>query len=291
MEEKQERKNHAIGLITSIGIHVALLVAFLFMVAWRAPNPPLPEYGIELNFGLDDAGSGDIQPEKPVGDSEEKQEESARENVADVKEESSSEVKPEAVKVVEEAVSKLESPVVVKETKKESKVVEKISEKEKAEARPEVKEVKKDEKKDVNDSDIKKAVTDASKTGEQGNHGDDKNKVGDKGNPEGSLDAKALYGKQGGGGGGFALQMAGWNWDEQPKAPRLPDNENGRVVFEIEVDESGEIISIKTIERSLSPEAEKICRQEIEKRSLVRTSSGIVPERSKGRVAFVLRTQ
>ena len=185
----------------------------------------------------------------------------------------------------------MESPVVVKEVKKEAKVVEKPKEDKKVEPKTEVTETKKETKKEASSSDAKKATTDASKTGVQGNQGDDKGKVGDKGSPEGSLDAKALYGKQGGGGGGFALQMAGWNWDEQPNAPKLPDNENGRVVFEIEVDENGEITSIKTVERSLSPEAEKICRQEIEKRSLVRTSAGITPERSKGRVAFVLRTQ
>ena len=287
MADKEERKNHVVGIFTSVGIHVALLIAFLFMIAWRAPNPPLPEYGIELNFGLDDSGSSEIQPDKPVGSTEELKEETAKEKIEEIKEPSQAEVKPETSKPIEEAVSKLESPVVVKEIKKEAKVVEKPKEDKKVETKTEVPETKKE----TSSSDTKKATTDASKTGVQGNQGDDKGKVGDKGSPEGSLDAKALYGKQGGGGGGFALQMAGWNWDEQPNAPKLPDNENGRVVFEIEVDENGEITSIKTVERSLSPEAEKICRQEIEKRSLVRTSAGVTPERSKGRVAFVLRTQ
>jgi periplasmic protein TonB len=290
MADKDEKKNHAIGIITSVGIHVALLIAFLFMIAWRAPNPPLPEYGIELNFGLDDSGGGEIQPDNPVGATEEIQEEASKEKPEEVKEQPVSETKPQESKSEEEVVSKLESPVVVKEVKKESKVVEKPKEKEKTEPKTETIEAKKEIKKEVSVADAKKAAADASKTGEKGSQGDD-SKIGDKGSPEGSLDAKALYGKQGGGGGGFALQMAGWSWDEQPKAPKLPDNENGRVVFEIEVDETGEITSIKTIERSLSPEAEKICRQEIEKRSLVRTSSGVMPERSKGRVAFVLRTQ
>lgn len=290
MADKEEKKNHVIGILTSVGIHVALLIAFLFMIAWRAPNPPLPEYGIELNFGLDDSGGGEIQPDNAVGVTEEIQEETSKDEPEEVKEQPVSETKPQESKPEEEVVSKLESPVVVKEVKKESKVVEKPKEKDKIEPKTETIEAKKEVKKEVSVADTKKATSDASKTGEKGSQGDD-GKVGDKGNPEGSLDAKALYGKQGGGGGGFALQMAGWNWDEQPRAPKLPDNENGRVVFEIEVDENGEITSIKTIERSLSPEAEKICRQEIEKRSLVRTSSGVMPERSKGRVAFVLRTQ
>jgi hypothetical protein len=44
---------------------------------------------------------------------------------------------------------------------------------------------------------------------------------------------------------------------------------------------------VKTIFR----EAEKICKQEVLRRSLVKTTQGSAPERSKGRVAFVLRTQ
>ena len=60
--------------MVSAGIHLGLLLLFLFLVAWRAPNPPLPEYGIELNFGFDDAGSGSTerdQPAPPIEDTEE----------------------------------------------------------------------------------------------------------------------------------------------------------------------------------------------------------------------------
>jgi len=65
--------------------------------------------------------------------------------------------------------------------------------------------------------------------------GDDPGKVGDKGNPQGKLDAKALYGKPGGGanGEGFGLSMSGWEWADIPKIPELPDNESGRIEFEI----------------------------------------------------------
>ena len=62
--EKQNKKKAA--LYTTI-IQVVLFAVLFFMVAWRAPDPPLPEYGIELNFGMDEQGSGDIQPETAVG--------------------------------------------------------------------------------------------------------------------------------------------------------------------------------------------------------------------------------
>ncbi|MFM8848809.1 MAG: hypothetical protein ACKOE5_00215, partial [Cytophagales bacterium] len=124
--------------------------------------------------------------------------------------------------------------------------------------------------------------------------GDDKGKTGDKGNPEGKPDAKALYGQPGGGGGGdgMSLTMGGWAWADKPKIPDLPDNEDGRVVFEIECDENGEILpNIKTLERGLSPRAEQLLKEEIRRNSLVRTSGGAVPARSKGTVVFVLKTK
>ena len=288
----KENKNRRIGILTSLGIHGTLFLIFFFLTAWRAPNPPNPEFGIELNFGLDNQGSGDIQPETPVGERSDQQSKEAQQQPT---EEQPEEVKPdlkEKVKEVvpdqakEQVVSKLESPVKVKEEKKEAKTETK---KEKiADSNPKEKlvaEYKKEQKKEV-------TTTDGSKKGGPGSQGDDK-KVGDKGSPEGKLDAKALYGTQGGGGGGdgFGLSMSGWAWADQPKVPELPDNENGKVIFEIECDESGDIIGITTVERSLSPKSEQILKEEIRKNSLVRTSGGRAPERSKGRIVFILKTK
>ena len=44
MSDQREKKNRIIAMFTSLGIHLAVLLAFLFMMAWRAPNPPFPEY-------------------------------------------------------------------------------------------------------------------------------------------------------------------------------------------------------------------------------------------------------
>ncbi len=60
-----EKKNQRIGMGVSIGIHGLLLILFFLIMAWREPDPPVPEYGIELNFGLETVGSGEIQPEQP----------------------------------------------------------------------------------------------------------------------------------------------------------------------------------------------------------------------------------
>lgn len=286
MSEKQEQKNKQIAMVVSIGFHGLLLLAFLLMMAWRAPNPPLPEYGIELNFGMDQQGGGEIQPETSPGaveeneQPEEQQEETQPEEIKE-------EVIPE--KAEEPVVSKVESPVVVKEEKKEPEkevVKEKTPEKPKVTPKEEVKEVAKETKVSTEKG------TDAKKGEPATSQGDD-GKEGDKGDPEGKLDAKALYGQQGGGGGGdgFGLSMAGWAWADDPKVPDLPDNEDGRIEFEIECDENGDITGITTLQRGLSPRAEQLLKDEIRRNSLVRTSAGKVPERSKGRVVFILKTK
>lgn len=275
----REQRNRNIGLITSLGIHAALLLLFLFIMAWRAPNPPLPEFGIELNFGLDDQGSGDIQPETPPAS------EQTNEQTEEV--EAAPEVTEQQAPQQETIVSEQESVVAVKEEKPKEEVVKpKETEKPKEE-------VKKEEPKKSEETKTSAATETKAKTESTQSQGDDKNKTGDKGNPEGSLDAKALYGRQGGGGGGdgLSLQMSGWAWADNPKIPVLPDNEGGRIVFEIECDSEGEIIGITTIERGLSPRAEQLLKEEIRKNSLIRTSGGQTPERSKGRVVFVLKTK
>jgi outer membrane biosynthesis protein TonB len=283
-----DKKNRIVALAISLGIHLGILVLFMFLISWKAPNPPLSALGgIELNFGLDDVGSEEIQPTEPVG--------SETPNEAVVTDENKPiEQQQESIdpnKPTETLTSSTDdNNVEVKETKpKKDEIVP---------AKTEVKVIDKKPNELIPASEKTNATAVSTKKGKAGNQGDDLNKVGDKGSAQGTLDAKALYGNPGtggqggaGAGKGFALKMSGWDWDEQPKAPKLNDNENGRVVFEIEVDEDGEITSIKTLERSLSPEAEKICKQEVLKRSLVKTYQGTAPERSKGTVAFVLRTQ
>ncbi|HZX73542.1 MAG TPA: hypothetical protein VFE57_03915 [Cyclobacteriaceae bacterium] len=280
--DDQQKKNRIISLATSVGLHALLLLVFLFMMSLRPPYPPAPEYGIELNFGLDQAGFGDIQPEVPVGTQEE-----TKDDVVATKPESAPqpEVKEEVVQKT--LTSDDESSVALKEEKKEIKKVEPVKEKPK-EVKPTSNPAAEYTKPTTTDN----KTAGSTKEGTPGNQGDKLGTTGDQGNPEGSLNASALYGKQGGGGGGgFALNMSGWSWDETPSAPKLPDNENGQVTFEITVDENGDIVKIETRERSLSPAAEKICKDEILKRSLLKTSAGQAPPFSKGRITFVLRTQ
>jgi len=293
MEEARDKKNRRIAFLISAAIHAGLFLIFFLLISWSAPYPPAPEYGVELNFGLDNQGGGEIQPTVPVGNPD------AQENDADQKTDETK-IDTEPVKEVaqqKEEIAKTDDKIISDETSD----VEVKSKKNKPEEKPKEKvEVKKEKNKTADEVKpvVKKEAVYTGKTGEKKgetnqSQGDDEGKVGDKGNPQGKLDAKALYGNPGGGGGGngFGLSMSGWDWADKPKIPDIPDNENGKITFEIECDEDGDIVSIKTLDRGLSLKAEQLLKAEIQKSSLYRVSNGKAAARSKGQVVFVLRTK
>lgn len=291
MVTAEEKKNQRIAMITSLGIHAAIFIFFFFMIAWKAPNPPAPEYGIEVNFGTDSEGWGAPQPTEPVGSQGTAEEEPQQPEVQP--EETVAETpKSEPVEAEPEVVSKLESPVTVKEEKKEEpkppvKTPEKVPEK------------KEEPKPQVNQTTVYKpsTTTSANKTtdakqGQAGNNGNDPNTQGDKGSPEGSLDPKGAYdGKAGGGGGGYGLKMPGWAWATPPSKKKLTSNFSGYVRFEIEVDEDGQIVKITKLEGTLNLEDERQLREAIEKSQLEKTSAGMAPPKSKGVVEFTLQLE
>jgi len=307
-EERLNKKNRVAAAVTTAGLQALLLVALFVLVAWRPPNPPLPEYGVELNFGLDAEGYGDIQPTEPVGNDGDQAESPKRqeESTPEVKEQPQAEVKPQAAEPepvetkpeIADRNDDPESPVLVKEKKEEKKTpvekpVEKVPEKV-VEKAPEKKvEEKKPEAPAVDTKAVfkPKAQTSAGtgesgeKAGKPGNHGDDKGKVGDKGNPQGSLDAKALYGQPGGGGGG--VSMSGFNGFDFPDVPvpSLPDDAFGEYEFEVKVDNAGTVLSVRPLKRGLSLEAEKKLREVIQRLEFVPKGSNL-PAQSEGRITF-----
>lgn len=292
--EQSEKRNKRIGLIASLGVHGLLALLFILSMAWRAPDPPLPEFGIELNFGVDTEGSGE-EPVPSTTASAEEQTEEVPEEVETAPAEPETEKQPEADdKPVEEVVtSKLESDVAVKEEKQKVKEEVKNPEPEKKEEvkKVEPEKVKVEYKKE--DAKVTDKATDT-KGNQPLSEGDDKNKTGDKGDPKGTLNPDAQYtGKPGGGAGGdgLSLAMAGWAWADEPRIGDLTDTQPGRVTFEIECDDNGEIVRVTPTERGLSPKTEQMLIEAIRKSSLVRTAGSQAPERSKGKVVFILKAR
>ncbi|TSJ81456.1 MAG: hypothetical protein NMK33_03105 [Candidatus Cardinium sp.] len=85
---------------------------------------------------------------------------------------------------------------------------------------------------------------------------------------------------------GATLELRGWEWDTVPH-PSDTTEELGKIVFEIKVDKNGEIISIQTIEKTVTPMVEKIYADAL--RVLTFTKTTQTPSSiSTGRVTFVI---
>src|SRR5688572_10707445 len=122
MEVVDEKKNKRIAAATTIGLHAFLLVAFFFIVGWRAPDPPYGSTeGFVINLGFDDQGSGDVQPLVPIGSEQQETKPEEKQAETSKPEEKAEETEPEPVK--ETITAKDDEAVAVKDIKKEEKPV------------------------------------------------------------------------------------------------------------------------------------------------------------------------
>ena len=285
MSEQEERKNRRVGMIVSLTVHTLVLLLFAFLMAWREPNPPLPEYGIELNFGIDDAGTGEVQPQTPVTPSENVEESKPEELQEEVVEKSPEAENSEAEK--SEVFDDPESQDIINEEEKveEEPPVEEneIKTTEESNESPETNQPVEEKKEDGGLGEVEK-IDELSAV----NQGDKTDETGDQGMEDGDIDERALYGKPGGGG-GPSLELTGWKWDFRPD-PKDTSDEEGRIVFEIKIDDQGEIISIKTLEKTVSPTVEKIYKTEVEKLTFSKTNNLPPAPVSTGKITFIIRT-
>ncbi|GEO03648.1 hypothetical protein AAE02nite_13120 [Adhaeribacter aerolatus] len=287
LETSQEQKDRRIALTVSIVFHALLLLLLFYIMAWRAPDPPLPEFGIELNFGMDATGSGDVQS-AAVANETPNREDSRPPTKAPTP------TKPEVVEPVRTAVKA--EPQQALATNNDNPVAFK-KEEVKPTPEPPKEEVKVVEKpKSLYPG---KTVTNSSGNGTAGtsnrptgnNNGDDKDAVGDKGDPNGKMEAKSLYGKPGGGGGGPSLNMPGWRYDLKPKDDPY-ENETGKVVFRITIDPDGNIESVQVVETNVSPQVVKWYRDEVFKTSFSRTNASAPTDKgATGTITFIIRSR
>ena len=98
---------------------------------------------------------------------------------------------------------------------------------------------------------------------------------------------KAHQGKQA----GALLELAGWQWDAAPQ-PQDSTAEQGRGVFEITIDEFGEVIAVKTLATTLSPLVEKIYKEALIELTFSKTDADMVyAPTATGKVTFVLQAR
>jgi hypothetical protein len=88
---------------------------------------------------------------------------------------------------------------------------------------------------------------------------------------------------------GASLEMPGWIWDAVPHPPDNTD-EIGKLIFEIVIDDTGEIIGIKTLEKTVSPLVEQLYKEEVAKLTFSKTSKELVyAATSTGKITFILQ--
>jgi outer membrane biosynthesis protein TonB len=265
LDTKHKRKS---AVLTSVIGVVIILLLFLFGLTYF--DPP-KEYGIAVNFGTSDFGSGNQQPTealKPAAQSEpdvetpdspmEEVEETVQEEVEEVTEpnsaveEASEEVITQvneeaiAIKKREEAKRKMEA-----EAKAEAERIAEAKKKAEAERKAEIERQRIAEQKRIekerSEKEAKRKNLDALMGGfsndngkADGGEGND-NQAGDKGKVTGDPNASGYYGIGGDGSGGN-YRLGNRTALNKPK-PEYDCNEEGRVVVSISVDRNGNVIS------------------------------------------------
>ena len=251
MDTNKDLKRKAFWL--TVTTNVIFFLMMMIIVAWKETYPPPEEYGIELGFETSELS----EPSDILNESEDSFEE--------IEESSNDEIIDE--QTTEEIID---------------------SDEEEEIAEDEINNVDSDEESDLDLLNENKSITEekVSESSESEDNKEEetilKNKI---------IDERALFNKNtssSSGSKGSSLEMQGWVWDIEP-TPIDNSRESGKIVFEIIVDYYGEIVGLKTIETTLSPNIENIYREEILKLTFSPTNNNNPAELSKGKITFLIK--
>lgn len=252
LETKDKRKSAALTTV------IAVLIVFLIFNFGMTYFDPPKEYGIAVNFGTNDFGSGNVQPKEALKPAEqeiveeEQVEEQMEEEVVEEQLEESAPVQNDAaedvitqnnedaiaIKKKEEAKKKKEADRILEEKKRiEKERLAEIDRKELEEKKRAEDERKAKEAKRKNSD----ALFDSFSNGDgntDGGEGDD-NKAGNKGERTGDPYTSGHY-ENGGGGGGGNYRLGNRKALSKPK-PTYDGKEEGKVYVKIWVDKNGDV--------------------------------------------------
>ncbi|GAA4499057.1 hypothetical protein GCM10023172_17100 [Hymenobacter ginsengisoli] len=286
LDYPEEHRREALGITAAVVLVLALLCFFL---KFNGPNPPLELLGgdgVELNYGLDEAGSGDIQTMATANASQNKEDSrppAAQPNPtpqpAQPRVEASAPAQPAAQEKVitsEAEDAGATAPPVEKAAPKPAPEV--VRETPKPREQPRTLYTPKGSASGTAGGN---GVNGTSSAPTGNSNGDHPGTVGDQGDPRGSLNAKALYGEPGSGGsgsrpgsgGGGGLEMSGWRFDSQPVVEALDDTP-GVIRFKIKISDDGEVESVTKVSGNVSPAQEKLCRDKLLDANFVKTNAG-----------------
>lgn len=205
-------KNKRTGLITTVLVHIGLLLIFAFF-GMTYMEPPPEEEGITINFGYSEVGRNNNEQNNPTPTPTPPTE--------------TQQAEPTPQEVVEEEIitQDVEEAPSIQEDKKKEKV-EEVPEPKKEEPKP--------------DKSLSEAINKWKNTKTESGGGDgETDQIGNQGNPDGDKDSKKYSG--GGNGDGPSYTLEGRS---MVKSPTIKDNsqETGKVVVDIIVDKYGKVV-------------------------------------------------
>ena len=280
-----ENKNKKIGVYCSVGIHAFMAIVFFILLAWTAPDPPIPEYGIEFSMalGAESASESQIEPEEAKNEVVEVEAESTEVlEQSDVSKENIDESLPiDAEQQVVEDSESVETedinspdvidPIVEKESQAGPEEVEQVHVVEESTATMATEVLNQESQKEEV---VEEKVEEAPEIEERA--------IMKGGDSEGKSDAESE---------GSSLSLSGWDWDFKPQ-PNDTSTENGKIVFQITVDEEGEILKIVTLEKTVSPVVEKMYKDAVMDLTFSKTSNNRTAAISSvGKITFLIRSK
>jgi periplasmic protein TonB len=266
--------NKTKALIISSFFYALFLAGLYLLKITYEPIDEIDALGVDLNYGVDLVGSGNLQTLNKANaspDPEEKAPDKGADKPEAAKPKPIPAEKPVAAKPVKSNVITADEDTKVTAKKVEdapkkpsvSPVVAPKPAKVEAKPSPPAPPAPPARTVDPGSTMKKKSTGVAGSNGTVGtaggiggnNNGDGKpGEVGDKGDPRGTLDGKSLYGNPGkGGGSGASVSISGWKNRGPLSIPKDNTSETGKIKFAVSIDENGEVRKIDVIETNLSP--------------------------------------
>lgn len=262
MKKESNRIEKKSALITLI-LQIVLVCGLFFAVAWKEPNPPIAQYGIELGFevftGTEEASPNQTN-DSPTENSQIIQEETSNDEIGlnevtesqEISEsigESKGDITDQEVETDQiiassqiDALTDDETVAILDESEQIMEDVESTDKKEE-DIEPEDNTAKKTLNTD--EEDLQNASLDDSESELQGKMEQTDSKTGSN-NQINEIDERALYktnaGSKQGANEGPELQISGWEWGAQKPRPKDTSDEIvGKVICNIRVDSDGYI--------------------------------------------------
>ena len=262
MKKESNRIEKKSALITLI-LQIVLLCGLFFAVAWKEPNPPIAQYGIELGFEVF-TGTEETSPnqtnDSPTENTQIIQEETSNDEIApnEVTElqeilestgESQGDIKDQEVEtdqiIASSQIDALTDDETVAISDESEHIMEDVESTYKKEEKTEPKDNEAKKMLNMDEEDLQNASLDDSDSELQGKMEQTDSETGSD-NKINKIDERALYktniGSKQGANEGPELQISGWEWGTQKPRPKDTSDEIvGKVICNIRVDSDGYI--------------------------------------------------